>query len=123
MRATGRREAPRRRHRVAAVIVRNCPTRDARRKLVGGFRDGFKADAISKNRFTADGLKESLRDFSVAQTAKLKAARNTIAKARDRLAELEKETALPLPGVPQARQGAGALRPAVAVARASGPET
>jgi hypothetical protein len=60
-------------------------------------RDGFKADAIKTNRYTPDGLKESLRDFPVAQTAKLKAARNTLAKARDRIGSLERETALPPP--------------------------
>jgi hypothetical protein len=59
--------------------------------------DAFKADAIKKNRFTDDGLKESLREFSVAQTAKIKQARNRIEKARERVAELEKETALPPP--------------------------
>jgi molybdopterin converting factor small subunit len=60
-------------------------------------RDAFKADAVKANRYTPDGLKEALRDHSVAQTAKIKAARNRIAKARERLAELEKETALPPP--------------------------
>jgi hypothetical protein len=60
-------------------------------------RDAFKADAVKANRYTPDGLKEALREHSVAQTAKIKAARNRIAKARERLAELEKETALPPP--------------------------
>jgi molybdopterin converting factor small subunit len=60
-------------------------------------RDAFKADAVKANRYTPDGLKEALREHSVAQTAKIKAARNRIQKARDRLAELEKETALPPP--------------------------
>src|SRR5262245_12810584 len=60
-------------------------------------RDAFKTDAIKQNRYTPDGLREAIRDHSVKETAKLKAARNTIDKARDRLAELEKATTLPLP--------------------------
>jgi hypothetical protein len=60
-------------------------------------RDAFKAAAIKKNRFTEDGLKESLREFSVAQTAKIKQARNRIEKARERVAELEQEVALAPP--------------------------
>src|SRR5258708_24029505 len=60
-------------------------------------RDGFKKDALSKNIYTPDGFKDSLKDSSIAQTAKIKLARNRIAKARDRVAALEKETALPPP--------------------------
>jgi hypothetical protein len=52
-------------------------------------RDAFKVDAITTNRYTPDGLRESVKDFSIAQMAKIKKARNTIGKARDRLAELE----------------------------------
>src|SRR5262245_15084725 len=53
-------------------------------------RDAFKTEAIKQNRYTPDGLREAVRDHSIKETAKIKAARNTINKARDRLAELEK---------------------------------
>src|SRR5262245_46543419 len=60
-------------------------------------RDAFKTEAIKQNRYTPDGLREAIRDHSVKETAKLKAARNNIDKARDRLADLENATALPPP--------------------------
>jgi hypothetical protein len=60
-------------------------------------RDKFKADAIKANRFTEDGLREQVKEFSINQTAQLKKARNIVDKALDRVAELEKETALPPP--------------------------
>jgi len=51
-------------------------------------RDDFKQDAIRQNRFTADGLKATVHDFSIGLSARFEAAKNVIAKAEDRAAEL-----------------------------------
>ena len=58
-------------------------------------RDAYKAEEIRKNRYNEEGLKEAIRDHSIQATAKIKRARNIVAKARDRLAELEAATTVP----------------------------
>jgi hypothetical protein len=80
----------------------NTLLHDLRNAYLTGFdtvdaRDAFKAEAVRQNRFTEDGLRESVREHSIKATAKIKRARSTIAKARDRIAELEITTTLPAP--------------------------
>jgi hypothetical protein len=60
-------------------------------------RDAFEASAVKANKYLPDGLREAVTEYSIAQTAKLKRARNVVAKGHDRIAELVKETALPPP--------------------------
>src|SRR4051794_15744591 len=58
-------------------------------------RDEFKAEEIRKNRYNEEGLKGAIRDHSIQATSQIKRARNIVAKARDRLVELELATTVP----------------------------
>jgi hypothetical protein len=60
-------------------------------------RDAYRAQEIKLDRLKPEALTEAIKDHSINATAKLKRARNVVAKARDRLAELEVETVVPTP--------------------------
>ena len=60
-------------------------------------RDDLLASASASNRYTADGLRDKVREHSINEMRKIKDARKVLAKANDRIAELERETALPAP--------------------------
>lgn len=54
-------------------------------------------EAIKSGKFTEQGLRDEITQAALQSTAAFKAARNTIDKARDEMAELRKQTALPKP--------------------------
>jgi hypothetical protein len=58
-------------------------------------RDAFKHDSIISNRFTDAGLADAIKAHSLGGVAKLKTARNTIAKAKDELAAMKAAAVLP----------------------------